>query len=261
MKLGIINGYEKDDFIQVKEYGLEFIEICLHSYEAVDDFLTKQKTIKKSIEETGVNIGSIGIWGMDHINSDGTSSEKMLNKELELIGACAALGCESYVTGCNYIDGRSYLQNCLDSIKHLERLLARGKEKNVRISVYNCSWNNFIYDDLAWTVILGHLPDLYIKYDISHCLSRKGDYLSEILKWGGRFGHIHLKGSLLINGEYIDAPPAGMDSINWGAVFSALHNVGYNYLLSIEPHSHIWSGELGEKGILYTIEYMKKFIL
>jgi len=58
----------------------------------------------------------------------------------------------------------------------------------------------------------------------------------------------------------IDAPPAGMDSVNWGAVFATLYNIGYNYLVSIEPHSDVWLGELGERGILYTIDYMRKLV-
>ena len=31
--------------------------------------------------------------------------------------------------------------------------------------------------------------------------------------------------------------------------------------LSIEPHSSVWKGELGERGIDYTIGYMKQFLL
>lgn len=42
---------------------------------------------------------------------------------------------------------------------------------------------------------------------------------------------------------------------------SILYAKGYNGGLSIEPHSENWRGELGEKGVDFTINYMKKLIL
>jgi sugar phosphate isomerase/epimerase len=58
----------------------------------------------------------------------------------------------------------------------------------------------------------------------------------------------------------VDDPPAGMDSINWGALLSVLRKYRYDGMLSIEPHSETWQGELGEKGIRFTIEYFKKLL-
>jgi sugar phosphate isomerase/epimerase len=107
---------------------------------------------------------------------------------------------------------------------------------------------------------LGHLPDLFIKYDTSHSVYDNGDYLLETKKWGHRFAHVHIKGSLIVGGERYDDPPAGMDQINWGAFISALYRAGYDGTLSIEPHSETWKGELGEKGVNYTIRYMKNLL-
>ena len=42
---------------------------------------------------------------------------------------------------------------------------------------------------------------------------------------------------------------------------SILYAKGYNGGLSIEPHSENWRGELGKKGVDFTINYMKKLIL
>ena len=70
---------------------------------------------------------------------------------------------------------------------------------------------------MAYTMIHGYLKDLYIKYDPSHCIYAGGDYLKETRDWGDRFLHIHLKGSLKIDNERFDDPPAGMDQTNWGA--------------------------------------------
>ena len=62
------------------------------------------------------------------------------------------------------------------------------------------------------------------------------------------------------NERWYDNPPAGMDVINWPAFFAILYKNHYDGLLSIEPHSRTWSGELGDIGLKYTIDYMKKYM-
>ena len=52
-----------------------------------------------------------------------------------------------------------------------------------------------------------------------------------------------------------------MDQTNWGAFLAILYAKGYDGNLSIEPHSSHWWGELGEKGIDYTIKYFRNLIL
>ena len=51
-----------------------------------------------------------------------------------------------------------------------------------------------------------------------------------------------------------------MDMINWGALLSILRKYNYRGMLSIEPHSATWQGELGEQGLKYTIDYFKKLL-
>ena len=113
-----------------------------------------------------------------------------------------------------------------------------------------------------WDIIHGHLKDLWIKYDPSHCVYARGaNYLSEMKKWGKRFAHVHIKGSLLVDGERFDDPPAGLDQTNWGAFMEMLYAAGYDGNLSIEPHSDIWrSGALGDAGVRYTIQYIRSLM-
>ncbi len=166
-----------------------------------------------------------------------------------------------YITGCNKVEELSYYENCGLAISYFEKLIAHGAEKGVKIAVYNCRWNNFVCDPMAYTVIMGYLKDLYIKYDPSHCIYAGGDYLQETRDWGDRFLHVHLKGSLIVGGERYDDPPAGLDQTNWGAFLAILYAKGYDKCLSIEPHSANWRGELGEKGIDFTIQYFRNLML
>ena len=128
----------------------------------------------------------------------------------------------------------------------------------------------------------------------------KGHYLEEAMEWGDYFGYVHIKGViqhglsyepqhmglfkimhehpelaeqlrtlLLIKNDgpfayqpqSYDNPPAGIDAINWRAFFAALYQHGYDGDLAIEPHSRTWRGELGEKGVRYTIQYIRDLML
>jgi len=131
----------------------------------------------------------------------------------------------------------------------------------VKISTYNCDWNNFVDNDMAWTMIHGYLPELGIKFDPSHSRYAGRDYLKEMRDWGDRFYHVHIKGSVIIDGERFDDPPAGLDQTDWKSFMAVLYAKGYDGGLSIEPHSHNWEGELGEKGIDYTVEFLKNLVI
>ena len=261
MKLGIINGWDECNFKYVKDKGLEAVEFCVnHNYDA-DEFHSRALEIRENSRKYGIPVGSMGRWGMDRIAEDGTIIEKALHDDMALIDSASIIGCPVYNVGVNEVEGRSFYENCTSAIEYLSLLLDYAKNKNVKIATYNCDWANFIYNDKAWSVIHTALPELGIKYDASHCLSRRGDYLKELRDWGDRVYHVHIKGVLYIDGEGYDDAPAGLDQINWGGLMDVLYTKNYNGMLSIEPHSHFWQGTKGQWGIDFTIKYIRPFIM
>jgi sugar phosphate isomerase/epimerase len=110
-------------------------------------------------------------------------------------------------------------------------------------------------------MIHGHLKDLGIKYDPSHCYQEGGDYMSETKNWGDRFFHVHIKGCINIDGKRFDNVPAGLDQLDWGSFLALLYIKNYKGLFSIEAESNLWVGEMREIGIDYTIEYLKKLLI
>ncbi len=258
MKLGMITWITENDFRRAKERDLEFVELDVN--DRAEEFLDHVTEIAEYSKKYSMPVGAVGRWGSTRISKEGICKDE-LELESKLIEAAAGLNCEIYITGCNYVEELSYFENCKLAIEYFEQLIAVGKNCRVKIAVYNCRWNNFVHSDMAYTMIHGYLKDLYIKYDPSHCIYAGGDYLKETRDWGDRFLHIHLKGSLKIDNERFDDPPAGMDQTNWGAFLAILYAKGYDGNLSIEPHSSHWWGELGEKGIDYTIKYFRNLIL
>lgn len=261
MKLGIIGEPNEASFKLAKEKGLEFIEFCINEGSDIEQFLRDVGKISEWIATYGVAVQSIGRWGTDKIDSKGRLIEEELHYSYRLIDAASELGCENFVCGCNYVKGLSYYENSCLAIEYFSKLIAYGKDKGVKVSTYNCDWNNFVDNEMAWTMIHGHLKDLGIKFDPSHSRYAGRDYLKEMKEWGERFEHVHIKGSVIVNGERFDDPPAGLDQTDWHTFMAILYAKGYNGGLSIEPHSSVWKGELGEKGVDYTIQYLKELMV
>lgn len=261
MKLGIINGWEEGNFKYVKEKGLQAVEFCVnHNYDA-EEFLKKAEEIRDNSKKYGVAVGSMGRWGMDRIDENGNIIEKSLEADKDLIIAACIIGCPVYNVGVNYIESKTYEENCQIAINYLSILLDFARDKGIKIATYNCDWANFVYNEKAWSVIHKALPELGIKYDASHCLNRRGDYLKELRDWGDRVYHVHIKGVLYIDGDGYDDAPAGLDEINWGGLMDVLYTKDYDGMLSIEPHSGYWKGKKGQWGIDFTIKYISQFIM
>lgn len=264
MKLGIIALPEEKSFVMAKEKGLSYLEFCIDIREDLDsnvnEICAKQQQLLNWSRQYGVDVGSVGRWGTKKIDEKGNLIEDELKRNFRLIDLAAALGCTNYNTGCNYVESLTYNENIQAAIRYFQTVVDYGRDKGVKISVVNCHWGNFVNGDPEWSLILGQIPELYIKYDVSHSRYAGRDYLSEAKKWGHRFNHVHIKGSLIIDGERFDDPPAGLDQTNWGAFMAVLYKIGYSNGISIEPHSSTWRGELGEKGVDYTIGYIRKMI-
>ena len=261
MKLGIIDSVNEQSFKNAAEKGLDFIEFCINGGYDTEEFFSKLQVIKGWIEKYNVGVGSIGRWKANILDENGEINQQEVDIALRLIDAANYLKCGIYVCGCNYIDKLSYFENCSQAIGFFSILLEHAKFRDIKVAAYNCRKMNFVNNPIAWKIIHGHLKELGIKYDPSHAVYNGGDYLKEALEWGDRFYHVHIKGSLMINGERVDDPPAGLDQTDWGSFLSILYAKKYDAGLSIEPHSPNWQGELGEKGVDFTIAYMKSLIL
>jgi len=257
MKLGIICPKHNAEGIKfVRELGLDFAEFDVN---ADDISYLDISQIKKALKEYNVSIGAVGRWGRNRIEKDGNFCKKEQSDEFTLIDMCEELNCPVYITGINYVDTLSYYDNITAAIGYIKSLMDYAG-KRVKVCVYNCHWNNYIDKPLEWDIIHGHLKALGIKFDPSHTINGGRDYMKEAVNYGDRFYHVHLKGTINVKGERVDDPPAGMDTINWGALMSVLRYHKYEGMLSIEPHSETWQGELGKKGVMFTIEYFKKLL-
>ncbi|MDO4458810.1 MAG: sugar phosphate isomerase/epimerase [Clostridia bacterium] len=300
MKLGIIVRPEADAIRHAKELGLDFVEMDLNYPKwfgkPMAEIQPLLPELKAAFEETGMECGSVGRWASQIIADDGSMIEEEWNEVKAVIDFGAELGATHYLCSVGYNDNLTYYGNITAAIKALREIVAYAKEKGMTTSIVNCIMgNNYIRTPEQWKLVLDEVPGLTIKYDPSHSFVHGGDkgaYLREAMQWGDRFGYCHIKGVIQLgdsrevyhwkdmdiarelpeygpyamanrdaDGNLYDNPPAGIDSINWRAFFAALYQHHYDGYLSIEPHSPTWQGELGEKGVKYTIKYIRDLML
>ena len=267
MKIGMIcsnteDKYGPQAFAKIQELGLDFIEVCCNFDPDNEQFLANVKQTKKLVEDTGITIGSVGRWNLC-ANQGGVIVAEELDKNIRLMNAAAEVGCPVFVCGCNYDPSISRYKNYGAAIEYFTKITEEANKLGIKAAVYNCDWGNFVCHSRAWDFVLEEVPDLWIKYDSSHTYARTGGdntYLEDLDKWLPRIAHIHIKGGCRINGRGIDDPPAGMDQLDWNTVFVLLYKHGYEGGLSIEPHSGVWTGELGEKGIKFTVDFIRRYL-
>lgn len=257
MKLGMISHYSHDALAYVKSKALSYVEFTINRDEQL--FFDAINQTKMLLEKHELNVFSIGRWGTDRITEQGINQEE-LNINKNMIDACVTLGSPVYVTGVNYVSSLSETKNMELAVLYLKELNAYATSKNIKLAVYNCRWNNFIVGPDTWDIVLKEVPGLGIKYDPSHAIYDYKNYLKEIKDYGKYIYHIHLKGSLIVDNERVDDPPAGLDMTDWRSLMGLLYFHGYQGGLSIEPHSHIWKDSLGDFGVDYTISYFKPMI-
>ncbi len=82
-------------------------------------------------------------------------------------------------------------------------------------------------------IVLPELPDVMIVRLLA-CTCTRRDYLSSFTD-GDRLAHMHIKGSNIADGRYIDDPPAE-STRSIGDGYSRSCTRGYDGTLSIEPH-------------------------
>ena len=260
MRLGRIqNNYSAEGFDIAKKGGNEFIEICCNYDNELDNLVASVEDIKAQIARTGIDVSSVGKWNHS-IQEKGVINEEKKQKYFALLDAAIALGAKTFVCGCNYDSSISLYKNYTNAIGLFRELIERA-DGRIKVAVQNCDWNNFVHSPEQWEVILGELPDLWLKYDASHAYNRGQDYLAQLSDWGERVAHFHVKGTVHAGKRKVDDPPAGMDDLNWGGLFATLYARKYNGDLSIEPHSATWQGELGEAGIAFTQKFIRPFML
>jgi sugar phosphate isomerase/epimerase len=161
-----------------------------------------------------------------------------------------------------------------------EPLVACAEERGVKILFENCpmvGWDresrpgNLAYSPALWREIFKRLPSASIglNFDPSH-LHRYGmDYVAAAKEFAPRIHHVHAKDSeikaeVLAQAGYLGSGWArfripGQGEIHWTKLISALHEGGYDGVLSVEHEDGTWHGDLEQtrRGFELALRYLR----
>ncbi|MCD6351791.1 MAG: sugar phosphate isomerase/epimerase [Armatimonadetes bacterium] len=260
MTLGFITDRSEYDFWFAKEHGLDLEVTVNPPFDALDAL----PSLLELQDKYGVRVASCGVWGAEHTSDDSATAEAAHALVPRLIDFAVALGAPTCCVGLgNEIEDASLQEHVDRMLPLLRGWIEIAEDKGVRLALYNCHWANWAYRPESWELIWGALGDtsLGLKYDPSHAFYDNRDYLEELLAWGDKVTHFHVKDTLKIGDRIVEDVPAGMGSIDYARIVGVLNYHGYTGCLSMEPHSGTWMGPKRYEGLLLSVNYMRQFVL
>jgi sugar phosphate isomerase/epimerase len=163
-------------------------------------------------------------------------------------------------------------------------LIEHAEAEGVSLGIENCpmlfsadEWpggKNLAVSPALWQALFDALPSphLGLNFDPSHLIWQHIDYVRCIRDFGKRIVHVHAKDTridpdrlyavgVLGTGWHTPKLP-GLGEVNWGAVFSALTDIGYSGAVCIEVEDRAFEGSLADRqrALRQSKRYLEQFV-
>jgi len=221
--------------------------------------------IRRLFSERELEITSLAFYSIDILENP--KEQKFL---LKVIEAASALNVKVVCTlAGSSVKGKDKLRTLREDFpKVFAPIVDVAKEHDVKIALEN--WYASLLQGLDhFQEAFKNIPDrtLGLNFDPSHLLWQQIDYIEAVHKFGDRIYHTHAKDTevlpfklryvgVLGRGWWRYRIP-GWGQINWRAYITALREVGYDYVLSIE-HEDPFFGY--EDGLIKGGKYLRELI-
>lgn len=164
-------------------------------------------------------------------------------------------------------------------------LIAYAKERGIKIAIENCpmlwkqTWpggTNLAYSPSIWRRMFEIIPDdnFGLNFDPSHLIWQFIDEVRPIFDFKERIFHVHAKDMWLdremlyqdgvLGAGFNWAIPKlpGLGEVRWSALISALYQIGYDYVVSVEHEDRAFekTEELVKRGFYLTRDVLKPLI-
>src|SRR5262249_41328771 len=133
-------------------------------------------------------------------------------------------------------------------------IVSHAETRGVKLGIENCpmlfskdEWpggRNLAVSPALWRQLFTAFPSLGLNFDPSHLVWQHIDYVRCIREFGKRIVHFHAKDTRIDPDRLYDtgilglgwhvAKLPGMGDVDWGALFAALTDAGYNGPIVIE---------------------------
>jgi len=209
--------------------------------------------VKKTLEGKDVSITSLAFYSYGILEKP--EDQRFLEKVIE---ASSALDVKIVCTVAGGpVAGKDKRRTLKEDFPRIfQPLVDKAKEHGAKLAMENWFATNLQgleHFDLAFTSV----PDtaLGLNFDPSHLFWQQIDYLEAVRRFGNRIYHTHAKDTeilpfklrrvgVLDSGWWRYRIP-GRGDINWNAYITALKEVNYDYVLSIEHEDPFFTPEAG----------------
>lgn len=240
--------------------------------------------IRKLLNSLNLNISALAYYPnpLDPDPETAGAAKAHLKKVIE---AAALLEVPIVGTFIGADQTKSSAQNLETFAKVWPPLIAYAKERGIKIAIENCpmlwkqTWpggTNLAYSPAIWTRLFEIIPDdnFGLNFDPSHLIWQFIDEIRPIFDFTERIFHVHAKDMWIdrdklyqdgvLGAGFTWAIPKlpGLGEVRWPALFSALYQVGYDYVISVEHEDRAFekTAELVKRGFYLTRDVLKPYI-
>jgi len=234
--------------------------------------------IKDKFKLYGLKISSLAYYS-NYLDPDPKIAEFSRNHLKKVIKAASLLGVDNVGTFVGRDSNKNVEESLKDFKKVFTNLLKYAEDYNVKIAIENCPmlwkdrWpggNNLASTPEIWAQMFGLIPSKYLglNLDPSHLVWQFIDYVRAVYDFRDRIYHVHAKDTRIMPevlartgakgfGFYKDKV-AGLGDIDWKRFISALYEINYQGVISIENEDRDF--EKDEETVLRGIKLGKKLI-
>jgi sugar phosphate isomerase/epimerase len=242
------------------------------------------REIRAMIADRGLDISSLGYYP-NPLDPDRDVSEAAFAHIKRVIDAAALLEVEIVGTFIGADMRKSNEQNLETFARVWPPIISYAAERGIKIAIENCpmlwkdTWpggTNLATTPAIWARMFEMIPDdnFGLNYDPSHLVWQFIDYIRPIHDFTDRIFHVHAKdmrvdrdmlyqdGVLGCGFRWAIPKLPGLGDVNWAAFTSALYEVGYDFVISVEHEDRSFEGteEAVKRGFYLTRDTLKPLI-
>jgi sugar phosphate isomerase/epimerase len=241
----------------------------------------KANRVRDLATKHGVAISGLGYYP-NPLDPDPEIRRVVVEHLKKVISAAGTLG----VGVVNTFIGRDPSRSIPDNWPLFEKtwpdIVSHAVAAGVKLGIENCpmlftldEWpggKNLATSPALWRKLFEFLPALGLNYDPSHLIWQHIDPDRCIREFGKKIVHVHAKDTRIDGDKLYDqgilglgwhTPKLpGLGDVNWGALFSALTDSGYQGAVCIEVEDRAFEGSLAdrERALRQSARFLRQFI-
>jgi sugar phosphate isomerase/epimerase len=239
--------------------------------------------IRELVRARGVTISGLGYYP-NPLDPNSENRGVFIEHLKQVIGAAPRLGVPVVNTFIGRDPARSVKENWPLFQQVWPALVQHAEAASVKLAIENCpmlfsldEWpggKNLAVSPVVWEAMFAEIPSLNfgLNFDPSHLVWQHIDYVRCVREFGERIFHVHAKDTridadrlhaagILGLGWHTPKLP-GLGDVDWGPLFSALTDAGYQGPVCIEVEDRAFEGSLADRkrALRQSKRFLEQFV-